>query len=129
MTRTFSSTTTTSPESLTLTRLGDDNHEDVGQELALSVQQWLDAEWMPLTVHAQVGESCKQSYISSRLSGHDDLMLLMTTVVDDLVQDWHEYDDDIFVNAWDITNYVSDFMIQKMGNDDDEGCECSATIY
>lgn len=116
---------TTSPESLTLTRLGD-NHEDIGQELALSVQQWLDTEWMPLSVHAQVGESCKQSYIASRLSGHDDLMLLMTTVVDDLVDEWHVYDADIFVNAWDITNYVSDFMIQKMGN---EECECSATIY
>ena len=50
----------------------------------------------------------------------------MMKVSDDLEANWAEYDNDAFVNAWDIGNYVADYLMDRIGN---EGCGCSATIY
>jgi hypothetical protein len=111
-------------ESLTVATL--DNHEKIGEELSGSVQRWLDIEWMPQDVHVRMGESCKRSYIYCREAGEDDLMMIMTTIIDDLTDSWSEYDKDAFVNAWDISNYASDFLTSKVGVD---GCQCSATIH
>ena len=113
-------------ESVSVASIGSDNHEEIGQELADSVQRWLDVEFMPQDVHVRVGLSCKQSYVACREAGHDDLMMIMTTTADDLTENWDEYHMDVFVGAWDITNYVSDFLTAKAGI---EGCECSATIH
>ena len=114
-------------EALTLESL-DDNHERVGTELAGSVQRWLDAEWMPQQVHVDLGEAVKQTYIACRRDqGQADLSAIMIQVADDLSEDWMEkYNKDAFVNAWDIANYVSDFLTDKVGV---EGCACSAKIH
>lgn len=114
-------------ESLSLenTKISDD-HEKIGQEMAGSIQRWLDAEWMPQEVHVKMAESCKQTYIACRQSGEADLMTIMTTTAEDLTENWSEYNADAFVNAWDISNYVSDFLTSKSGI---EGCDCSATIH
>lgn len=123
-------------ESLSLDILGD-NHEQVGDEIATSVQAMLDTEWMPQNIHYKMGQSVKQSYIKVRRSattnestgnsGNDDMiMTIMTTVADDLIMNWKEYDKDAFVNAWDIANYVSDYLTTKINGD---ACGCSAKIY
>jgi len=111
-------------DSLTLDQLTD--HETIGEELQLSIQKWLDAEWMPQEVHIRMGETCKETYIKCRESGQSELMSIMTQVADDLQAKWDEYDADAFVNAYDLANYVSDFLLLKAGN---ERCECSARIY
>ena len=128
-------------ESLSLDILGD-NHEQVGEEIAASVQAMLDTEWMPQTIHYQMGKSVKQSYIKVRQSSsgsssltenetndnnNDDMiMTIMTTVADDLTANWNEYNKDAFVNAWDIANYVSDYLTTKINGD---GCGCTSKIY
>lgn len=112
-------------ESLTLEDISD-NHDEVGQELADSLQRMLDTEWMPQEVHARMAASVKQSYVNCRESGEADLMAIMTTTADDLMEKWNEYDKDAFVNAWDISNYVSDFLTSKTGV---QGCECTQKIY
>lgn len=81
---------------------------------------------MPQEVHVQMGNKAKESYINCRTSGSDDLMTIMTTVADDLTQNWDQYDADAFVNAWDIANYVSDYLVQRSGA---EACECSTKIH
>ena len=73
-----------------------------------------------------MADSAKQSYIKCRESGIDDLMEIMTTVADDLNANWDEYDAEAFINAWDITNYVSDYLVQASGG---ESCDCSAKIF
>ena len=52
-------------------------------------------------------------------------MDIMMQVSSDLESNWRQYDKDAFVNAWDIGNYVSDYLTQRSGN---EGCECSSQI-
>jgi hypothetical protein len=94
--------------------------------LAISIQKWLDHEWMPQTIHEQLGEAAKASYIACRLRGDDDVGTILLQVADDLSETWALYDKDAFINAWDVANYVSDYLIRTSGN---EGCQCSAVIH
>jgi len=111
-------------ESLTVATL--ENHEDTGSELSGSVQRWLDFEWMPQELHHKFGESCKASYIRCREAGTDDMMAILTTIVDDLNERWDEYNAEAFVNAWDIGNYATDFLTSKL---DIDGCQCTSAIH
>jgi hypothetical protein len=72
-----------------------------------------------------MAESAKKSYISCREGGQDDIMDILMQVSDDLSDDWAKYDADAFVNAWDIANYVADYLTKASGN---EGCACSEAI-
>jgi hypothetical protein len=112
-------------DAITVENLGED-HEEIGSQMKDSVQRWLDAEWMPQEVHERMAESCKLSYCRCRRAGQTDLMTIMITVAEDLNRNWREYDADAFVNAWDVSNYVSDFLTSLTGI---EGCECSNRIY
>jgi len=81
---------------------------------------------MPQEVHKQMGNTAKESYVTCREMGEDDLMTIMTTIADDLTDKWDEYDADAFIGAWDIANYVSDYLVHLSGN---ERCDCSAEIH
>jgi hypothetical protein len=73
-----------------------------------------------------MGESAKSSYIAMREAGKDDIMDIMMEIASKLDQNWQEYDQDAFVNAWDVGNYASDYLVQRSGN---EGCQCSSEIF
>mmetsp|Transcript_26251 Transcript_26251/g.63029 ORF Transcript_26251/g.63029 Transcript_26251/m.63029 type:complete len:188 (-) Transcript_26251:1677-2240(-) len=111
-------------ELVSLAGLGED-HEAVGEMMAKSVAAWLDAEWMPQEVHVKMGSSVKNTYVTCRSKGIEEVAEIMTQVTDDLYDRWSEYDADAFVNAWDVGNYVADYLIQKSGS---ETCGCSAKI-
>jgi hypothetical protein len=111
-------------ELVSLAGLGDD-HDAVGESMALSVAAWLDAEWMPQEVHVKMGRSVKNTYVACRSKGVEEVAEIMTQVTDDLYENWSEYNADAFVNAWDIGNYVADYLIAKSGS---ETCACSTKI-
>lgn len=81
---------------------------------------------MPQKVHRKMADSAKSSYISCRVAGEDDLMAIMTTIADDLTENWDSYDAEAFINCWDIANYVSDYLVKTSGA---ESCECSSEIF
>ena len=54
-------------------------------------------------------------------------MNVMTIIVDELVKNWNQYDKDAFVNAWDIGNYASDYLHQRI--DPVDTCGCAANIF
>ena len=103
-----------------------DDHEAEGTRLSKSVAGWLDREWMTQEVHVQMGEVCKQTYIRCRENGEAEIMSIMTEITDDLYADWKKFDKDAFVNAWDIGNYVSDYLHERVGA---ESCGCNAVIF
>mmetsp|Transcript_20113 Transcript_20113/g.29851 ORF Transcript_20113/g.29851 Transcript_20113/m.29851 type:complete len:158 (-) Transcript_20113:130-603(-) len=103
-----------------------ENHEDEGKRLSASIAGWLDKEWMPQDIHRQIGESAKATYVGARESGETEIMNIMTHVVDVLVEEWPKYDAEAFVNAWDIGNYVSDYLLTRLGV---EECGCHASIF
>ena len=113
-------------ESINVETLSDD-HELVGTELATSIRLWLDNEWMPQLVHEQMAQQCKMTYITCRNKNENDLMAIMTYIADDLNKNWKLYNKDAFVNAWDIANYVSDYLTAQIS--DAENCGCSSKIY
>jgi hypothetical protein len=120
----FSTSAFKAVEVMTLDDLQD--HEAEGKRLSASVAGWLDLEWMPQEIHIQIGERVKSSYIRARESGENEIMNIMTEVVDDLCANWKLYDKDAFVNAWDIGNYVSDYLHDRVGA---ESCGCNALIF
>lgn len=124
--RSFSTKLFSGVDSFTLEALGPD-HDTVGQELATSLQEMLDTEWMPQRVHAEVAMNVKETYINCRRNGEDDLMAIMMTTASNLSDKWtDEWESEMFVNVWDIANYVSDYLTTKSGSD---GCECKQKIY
>ena len=54
------------------------------------------------------------------------IMSVMLKVSEDLEANWKSYDDDAYVNAWDIGNYVADYLNDRIGN---ESCTCSHEIF
>ena len=121
----FADATSNGVQIVDLGNMGDD-HEKEGQLMAESVIAWLDAEWIPQQVHIDMGESAKVSYIQCREAGQSDVMDVMMQISNDLDKNWAKYNDDAFINAWDIGNYCSDYLVQRSGN---EGCECGAEIF
>ena len=104
----------------------DDDHEKEGQLMADSITAWLDAEWIPQQVHIDMAECAKKSYVKCREAGQNDVMDVMMQISTDLDENWGKYNDDAFVNAWDIGNYCSDYLVKRSGN---EGCECSTEVF
>eukprot|EP00560_Eucampia_antarctica_P006262 CAMPEP_0197823442 /NCGR_PEP_ID=MMETSP1437-20131217/774_1 /TAXON_ID=49252 ORGANISM="Eucampia antarctica, Strain CCMP1452" /NCGR_SAMPLE_ID=MMETSP1437 /ASSEMBLY_ACC=CAM_ASM_001096 /LENGTH=173 /DNA_ID=CAMNT_0043422607 /DNA_START=103 /DNA_END=624 /DNA_ORIENTATION=+ len=112
-------------QNISLDTLSSD-HESEGSIMAISIAGWLDQEWLPQQVHKDMAESAKQSYIKARKGGETDIMSVMFEVGHDLELNWKKYDDDAFVNAWDVGNYVSDYLNERAGN---ESCECASQIF
>jgi hypothetical protein len=113
-------------ESFTLESISPD-HDLVGQELADSLQKMLDTEWLPQDVHAEVAAQVRTTYITCRTNGEDDLMAIMMATASNLSDHWTaDWERHLFVNVWDVANYVSDYLTTKAGSD---GCECKQTIY
>jgi len=102
------------------------DHEAEGTRLSSSIEGWLNQEWVAQEVHRKMGESAKQSYISARNEGENEIMSVMLKVSEDLEANWTEFDDDAYVNAWDVGNYVADYLRDRLGG---ERCECSAEIF
>jgi len=102
------------------------DHEKEGARMAKSIAVWLDIEWCPQEIHVEMGNSAKKSYISCRENGDMDIMSIMMKVGDDLESNWQQYDKDAFVNAWDVANYVSDYLTKRAGI---EGCSCNHFIH
>jgi hypothetical protein len=87
----------------------------------------LDTEWMVQDVHAQVAAQVRTTYIDCRTNGEDDLMAIMMATATNLSDHWTaEWERDLFVNVWDVANYVSDYLTTQAGSD---GRGCTQTIY
>lgn len=80
---------------------------------------------MPQEVHLEMGRSAKQSYIQCREGGDTEIMSIMMSVGTDLEANWQKYDKDAFNGAWDVANYVSDYLTKRAGI---EGCSCNYQI-
>jgi len=93
--------------------------------ISASLAAHLDNEWMPQEVHSKMGEVCKQAYIQCREKGDHDISSIMLKIAEDLEERWDDFDADAFVNAYDIGNYVADYLTQRVGL---ESLACSNEI-
>ncbi len=83
---------------------------------------------MPQHVHVLMAQSVQRSYLKCRQQQQEhDLMAIMMTIVNDMEPSWNAlYERDAFCNAFDIANYVADYLTQRAGL---ETCSCSHRIY
>ena len=80
---------------------------------------------MPQEVHVRIGNVAKETYIICRNNGEVDISAIMLATSEHLDQRWAKEFDDAFVSAWDIGNYVADYLFQRAGI---ETCACSTPI-
>jgi hypothetical protein len=119
-----------SPDSLGVETLSirslDQDHDTEGLRMATSVALWLDREWMPLEVHREIANSVRDSYVVARNANEHEVAVIMFKIAQDLEVQWTDFDQKgAFTNAWDVANYVSDYLAYRIGI---QGCECSAKV-
>jgi hypothetical protein len=98
------------------------NHNVDGTYLKESISNWLGNEYIPQKVHIKIGLEVEKIYKIKRTEGFNDLGdILMETGYG-----LESFDmEDAFVNAWDIANKVSDFLLLRMGR---ETCDCAGDL-
>lgn len=83
-------------------------------------------KWMPQDVHNRIGDAVKSVYVECRRNNEVDISSIMIITSEHLDQRWIEFENDgVFVNAWDVGNYVADYLIQRTSED---VCACSTPI-
>lgn len=96
--------------------------------MAESIAAWLDQEWIPQDVHVRMGQCAKGVLVQMLEDSKKDTVEVadvMMGISDTLSGRWSEFNDDAFVNAWDIGNYCADYLVNRM---DGEKCACSTEI-
>jgi len=63
--------------------------------------------------------------VEAREGGENDAMGVMVFISEGLEKRWSKFSDDAFVNAWDIGNYISDYLVSKVSSD---GCACNFPV-
>jgi len=110
-------------DELSLAALTD--HAAEGRNMGLSVARHLDIEWMDQEVHDRLGDAVAELYAEAREGDEQDVGAVMVFIADGLEKRWSKFNDDAFVNAWDIGNYISDYLISMVS---DDGCACNSPI-
>jgi len=104
---------------------------------------------MALDVHNEIANTVRDSYIEARNANEHEVRdilpihfvkpsyallktismkvsVIMFKVAGDLEMKWTDFEQKgAFTNAWDVANYVSDYLAYRIGV---QGCECSAKI-
>jgi len=101
------------------------DHAAEGRNMGLSVARHLDIEWMDQEVHDRLGDAVAELYAEAREGDEQDVGAVMVFIADGLEKRWSKFNDDAFVNAWDIGNYISDYLISMVS---DDGCACNSPI-
>jgi hypothetical protein len=101
--------------SLLGTLLDRQDRKVTAQVMAASVARWLDTEYLPQTIHSEIGDICASTYVQCRENNQDDVMSILMAIADDLSLVWTEkFYQDAFVNPYDVANYVSGMWQMKM---------------
>eukprot|EP00197_Chlamydomonas_leiostraca_P005342 CAMPEP_0202861580 /NCGR_PEP_ID=MMETSP1391-20130828/2933_1 /ASSEMBLY_ACC=CAM_ASM_000867 /TAXON_ID=1034604 /ORGANISM="Chlamydomonas leiostraca, Strain SAG 11-49" /LENGTH=213 /DNA_ID=CAMNT_0049540995 /DNA_START=11 /DNA_END=652 /DNA_ORIENTATION=- len=110
-----SSGSSTDVESFMLPPITSDNQLQQDKNwLAVQVTTWLNEEWTPLDIHAQVGEAAGEAYVAARRAGEDEVGGVLLAVGSQLlVFDFH----DTFVNGFEVANKVSELLMLRAGCD------------
>jgi hypothetical protein len=82
--------------------------------LKQALQNWLDSEYLPEAVNAQIAEQAASIYIRQRLEGEDDLGSLVVAIVTEM----QAFDfSSSFYGEFAIANAVSDLLTERLGLD------------
>ncbi len=91
-----------------------DNPQQEGQWLEKTLHTWLDSEFIPEAVNAQIAERAAQIYVRQRMEGENDLGALVIAIVTEM----RAFDfSRSFFGEFAIANAVSDLLLASLGVD------------
>ena len=85
-----------------------------GAGIAGIIAFWLDEEWLPLDVHADVGYAAARAYKLARQSGAKDMGDLVLSIAPEMLKFNFK---ETFVNAFDVANKVVELLMMRNGVD------------
>lgn len=90
------------------------NPQQEGEWLKASLQQWLDQEFPPEAVNADIAKRASQVFVRHRMEGENDLGALLMAILTEMQSfDFSES----FYGEFTIANAVSDLLLDSLGID------------
>lgn len=90
------------------------NAQQEGEWLHKTLLAWLDSEFIPEAVNAQIATRATQIYVRQRMEGENDLGSLVIAIVTEM----RSFDfSKSFFGEFAIANAVSDLLLQSLGID------------
>ncbi|MGE5655319.1 MAG: hypothetical protein ACM37W_01655 [Actinomycetota bacterium] len=90
------------------------NAQQEGEWLQKTLLAWLDSEFIPEAVNAQIATRATQIYVRQRMEGENDLGSLVIAIVTEM----RSFDfSKSFFGEFAIANAVSDLLLQSLGID------------
>lgn len=91
-----------------------ENHEQEREWLKQGLKQWLDTEFIPEAVNADIAKQAAQIFVRQRLEGENDLGALVVAIITEMQAfDFSES----FYGEFAIANAVSDLILDSLGYD------------
>lgn len=91
-----------------------ENPEQEREWLQQALQKWLDEEFIPEGVNAEIAQQAAQIFIRQRLEGENDLGALVVAIVTEM----QAFDfSSSFYGEFAIANAVSDLILESLGYD------------
>jgi hypothetical protein len=98
--------------SITLMPAEQPEHE--GEWLRLRLHRWLDSEFIPEPVNADIAQRAAQIFVRQRMEGETDLIMLVMALVTELEK--YDFSKSFFGN-FAIANAVSELVMESLGID------------
>lgn len=90
------------------------NPQQEGEWLQVNLHQWLDQEFIPEAVNAQIAQRATQVYVRQRMEGEDDLGSLVLAILTEM----QGFDfSKSFFSEFAVANAVSDLLLDSLGID------------
>ena len=90
------------------------NPQQEGEWLKVALQQWLDNEFLPEAVNADIATQAAQVFVRQRMEGENDLGALLMAVLTEM----QGFDfSKSFYGEFAIANAVSDLLLDSLGID------------
>jgi hypothetical protein len=90
-----------------------ENPQQEGEWLRVALNQWLDNEFLPEAVNADIAQRAAQVFMRQRMEGENDLGSLLIAVLTEM----QSFDfSRSFYGEFAIANAVSDLLLDSLGN-------------
>jgi hypothetical protein len=97
-----------------ITLMPADKPEQEGEWLRLRLHRWLDSEFIPEPVNADIARRAAQIFVRQRMEGETDLIMLVVALVTELEN--YDFSKSFFGN-FAIANAVSELVMESLGID------------
>lgn len=90
------------------------NPQQEGDWLRVSLQQWLDTEFLPEAVNQDIAQRASQVFVRQRMEGENELIPLVMAILTEM----QSFDfSKSFYSEFSVANAVGDLLLESLGID------------